>query len=547
MTSHASLRLLSALLIAGWLAPVVTAGLAGVGVPIVPAVILAVAIAGAATGWAVWVRRGVDWILDVFLAGPRIWLVIMLAGAVAACVWNARLTVFMIDSSRVSCSYEPGDPFLRGHSCFSSYAEGARFAAAGGVNIYETKLYAPETTAGPRRVIGGNLRVDPYHYPPPFLLLPAAIRLAAPEFAATRAVWFMVQALLLAAALVMVSRWIGGVPGAWAAATGWLVLASPPVLMTLQVGNFQVTVYSLAIIAFVLVSTGRELSGAAILAYAAIGKIVPGVLVLFLLAARRWRAVAYTAAFSLLLCAITIGWFGWKPMADFIGYEMPKIASGAAFPQTERVATPLVNLSVYGETVRWRRLLEAWFGIKWFGPEVGRPIASLYGLIVVLLTIGAGWLVGKRGWLAPGTAGTGEAGQLTPETRIRLAQLVLALLSLLAFRSPFVGSIYGYLAPMWLLTLLAAEAPSAKKRAGWLAAFGMLGAASLLIPSPPPPPTNVAPSPAWLLTASVTFMAVLLLNLGVVARVMRIAWRRETEVEAPPLGAAVAARAGLDG
>ena len=160
-----------------------------------------------------------------------------------------------------------------------------------------------------------------YHYPPPFLLLPAAIRLVAPEFLATRAVWFMLQSLLLAAALVMVSRWIGGVPGAWAAALGWLVLASPAVLMTLQVGNFQVTVYSLAIIAFVLIATGRELTGASLLAYATVGKIVPGVLVLFLLTARRWRAVIYTAAFSLLLGAITVGAFGWKPIGDFIWYR----------------------------------------------------------------------------------------------------------------------------------------------------------------------------------------------------------------------------------
>ena len=237
-------------------------------------------------------RRGVDWILDVFLAGPRIWLVVMLAAAIAACVWNARLTVFMIDSGRVNCSFAPSDPFSTRHSCFSAYAEGARFAAAGDVNIYETGLYAPNTKAGVRRLIGGNLRVDPYHYPPPFLLAPAAIRLVAPEFAATRAVWFMMQSLLIAAALVMVSRWIGGVPGAWAAASGWLMLASPTVLLTLQAGNFQVTVYSLAMIALVLVSTGRELSGAAMLAYATVGKIVPGVLVLFLLTARRWRAAA---------------------------------------------------------------------------------------------------------------------------------------------------------------------------------------------------------------------------------------------------------------
>jgi alpha-1,2-mannosyltransferase len=551
MASHAVavLRIISAILIAGWLAPVLTAGLAGLGVPTVLAGASAVVVAAAATAWAVWVRRGVDWILDVFLAGPRIWLVIMLAAAGAACVWNARLTVFMIDSSRVNCSYEPGDPFLRGHSCFSAYAEAARFAEAGDVNIYEPKLYAPETTAGPRRMIGGNLRVDVYHYPPPFLLLPGAIRLAAPEFAATRAVWFMVQSLLLAAALVMISRWIGGVPGAWAAASGWLVLASPAVLSTLQAGNFQVTVYSLAIIAFVLVTTGRELSGAAILAYATAGKIVPGVLVLFLLTARRWRAVAYTAAFSLLLCAITVAWFGWTPMRDFIWYEMPKLASGEAFPQAERLSTSLANLSVYGETVRLRRLLAAWFGVNWLGPEVGRPIASVYGIIVVLLTAGAGWLVGKRGWLARGTGparGTrprDEAASLSPETRIKLAQMVLALLSLTAFRSPFVGSIYGYLGTMWLLTLLAAEASTAMKRAGWLAGFGIVAAAMLFTPSPVPQQTLIPPPQAWMVVTSVMFSSVLLLNLGVVARTMAMAWRHEAE--APPLGAAVAARAAL--
>jgi hypothetical protein len=545
--SVASFRFISALLIAGWLAPVLTAGLVGLGLPIVPAAMLAVAIAGAATAWAVWLRRGVDWIIDVFLAGSRIWLVMIVAAGVAACVWNGRLTVFMIDSSRVNCSYKPGDAFLAGHSCFSAYAEAARFAAAGDVNIYDSLLYAPETTAGPRRIIGGNLRVDVYHYPTPFLLLPGAIRLAAPEFVATRMVWFMMQALLLAAALVMISRWIGGVPGAWAAALGWLVLASPPVLMTLQAGNFQVTVYSLAIIAFVLVVTGRELTGAALLAYGAVGKIVPGVLVLFLLAARRWRAVIYSAAFSLVLFGITVAVFGWKPIGDFIWYEMPRIASGEAFPQTERIGTPLVNLSVDGETVRLRSLFAAWFGLHWFGPEAGRAIASLYGLIVVLLTAGAGWFAGQRGWLTTGSVrrGQGESPTLTPETRIKLAQLALALLSLMAFRSPFVGSIYGYLGTTWLLTLLAAEATTAATRAGWLAGFGIVTAAAWLIPSPLPPQVQTPPPLQWFVVASVMFSSVLLLNLGIVTRFVAIAWKREAV--APPIGAtAVAARAGLD-
>jgi hypothetical protein len=323
------------------------------------------------------------------------------------------------------------------------------------------------------------------------------------------------------------------------------------VLMTLQVGNFQVTVYSLAMIAFVLIATRRELTGAALLAYATVGKIVPGVLILFLLTARRWRAAILTAAFSLLLCAITVALFGWKPVGDFIWYEMPKLASGEAFPQTERISTSLQNLSVYGETVRLRRLLEAWFGLNWFGPEVGRAIASLYGLIVVLLTAAAGWLAGQRGWLTKAAGSRGEVGSpmvttattLTPEARMQLAQLVLALLSLTAFRSPFVGSIYGYLGTMWLVTLLAAEAPTAMKRGGWLAGFGLLAAAMWLTPTPIPQQTQIPPPLPWMAVTSVMFSSILLLNLGVVARTLAIAWRREAE--APPIGAAVGARAGL--
>ena len=193
--------------------------------------------------------------------------------------------------------------------------------------------------------------------------------------------------------------------------------------------------------------------------------------------------------------------------------------------------------------MRLRRLLAAWFGLNWFGPEVGRPIASLYGLIVVLLTAGAGWLAGQRGWLAMGSGRRGmvESLTLTPETRIRLAQLVLALLSLTAFRSPFVGSIYGYLGTMWLLTLLAAEAPTAMKRGGWLAGFGLLAAVMWLTPTPVPQQTQIPPPLPWMVAASVAFWSVLLLNLGVVARTMTFAWRRA--VVAPPLGAAVAARA----
>jgi hypothetical protein len=68
------LRIITGLLIACWLTPVLTAGLAGLGLPIVAAAGLALFVGGASTVFAVWQRRGADWILGELLSGSRIWL-----------------------------------------------------------------------------------------------------------------------------------------------------------------------------------------------------------------------------------------------------------------------------------------------------------------------------------------------------------------------------------------------------------------------------------------------------------------------------------------
>jgi hypothetical protein len=64
-----------------------------------------------------------------------------------------------------------------------------------------------------------------------------------------------------------------------------------------------------------------------------------------------------------------------------------------------------------------------------------------------------------------------------------------------------------------------------------------------LTPTPIPQQTQIPPPLPWMAVTSVMFSSILLLNLGVVARTLAIAWRREAE--APPIGAAVGARAGL--
>jgi len=115
------------------------------------------------------------------------WLAAMwVALCAAALLQLGRASVFAWDATRAEYSASPATPFRVEHSCLTAYAEAARFAAQGGVDIYDANLYRP---GGIARHLG-PLRVDPYHYPPPFLLLPAAVRAVAPGFFQTRVLWF---------------------------------------------------------------------------------------------------------------------------------------------------------------------------------------------------------------------------------------------------------------------------------------------------------------------------------------------------------------------
>ena len=92
------------------------------------------------------------------------------ATAVVAVVLLFRMGVFMVDPGRTTWSIQPDDKWRREHSCLTAYTEAARLLSEGTANVYERTLYAD-----PDRFIGG-LKVDAYHYPPPFLLLPSAIQ-----------------------------------------------------------------------------------------------------------------------------------------------------------------------------------------------------------------------------------------------------------------------------------------------------------------------------------------------------------------------------------
>lgn len=462
-----------------WLTAPLAVGAGGLGLPRVPAIV-AGAIAAAIS--ALFASRALH---RRFAGSVSRSLGVALVAASALAIFRiGTIAVFMADVQRVEYSTRPNEEFRRTHSCFSAYAESARFADEEELNIYERAIYIP---SGGQRSIG-PLKVDPFHYPPPFLLIPEALRVAAPDFWDLRRLWFAMQAVTLVAAVGGLAAWIGGVHGGFALLAGILVLASPHTVATLQQGNFQITAVVLAVVAIALLMSDRTATGSGLLAYAALAKIFPGVLVVPLIAARRWRLLAGIAAAGAVLVVLTVVVIGVRPFQDFVSTALPDISSGSAFPQAEVPAQSRVNWSFYGETVRLRLL-----GVSWLTKPRGLMLTQLYGLAVVALAAWVGWK--RRFDLSMGA------------DRLALLQGSLALVNLASCRSPFVGVVYGSIGTLWVIGLTAASMPTEARRAAWFTGFVILAWSTWLVPGP-----GVPAPPAWVWISGLQLLACIAAN-----------------------------------
>ena len=450
------MRLVVAAAITLWLTPVIAAGVyvfAG-------SAAASVAIAFVLAAGAAWLTapRLADTIAPA-VRRPAVAVIVAILAA-AAIAQIARMSIYMANPARTDCSYFASDPWRSRHACMTAYAEAMRFSAQPGTNIYEMGLYEPRTI--------GPLKVDSFHYPPPFLLLPAAVHAIGPDVFEFRALWYVLQALMLAAVVFGLAQWIGGPPGAYAAAGGVLAFGTPQFLFALQQGNVQSTAMPIAALGLVLLWRRRPGAGAPLLAYMAAAKIFPGILVVWLAAARQWKAVAATAVCGAAVVALTLGIFGTRPFEDFVRHELPRISNGEAFPQSETIGIA-PNLSVYGNTVRLRAL-----GLASLTRPRGLAIASIYGVLVIALAALAGWRY--------------RPDFETERGRLRFVQVALALLLLASMRSPFVG-FYGFMAAVWLGVLIAAEQRTDRAVLFTWLAVAVFSGAHLLIPSPLRPTT----------------------------------------------------------
>ncbi len=407
-----------------------------------------------------------------------------------AVVQVARMSVYMADPHERWGALSPSADFMATHSCLTSYVHGVQLARAGDANIYDDRYgSSPEAPPElPSRIDPGPLTMDTYEYPPQFLVIPRVMVALTTDFMAIRAVWFALTALVFAAVGVALARWLGGDIDRRARLLLPAVAMSPPALIVAYFGNFQLMAMALSALAMLAIYSGRTRSGSLLLALMIGAKIFPGILGVYLIAARRFAAVAWTAAFGVLHVLVTYLLFGARPFVDFFAYHLPRLASGETFAFLSEPMPTMSNLGVFGVPFKLRVL--GWAGSEAEAWALAGRISWAYTLVVVLVAALAGW---RR----PATR--------DPRERMHLLCGWFGLLALGAMRSPFAPP-EALIPVVWAFSLRAA----ASRRRAEVVAITLLWIASLIV-IPVPTPITAAIS---LLTQSLVYAACMWLALA---------------------------------
>jgi len=194
--------------------------------------------------------------------------------------------------------------------------------------------------------------------------------------------------------------------------------------------------------------TGSKLVAAIVaVGIATVSKLFPGLLLVYLLVQRKWRALAWTVGLCVALIAISLVDTGWAPYKAFLDH-LPRLLGGEAFTAFRNPWAVAHNFSVPGMALKLRL-----FGMTGASFGAMKIVGWIYSLILLAATV----FVARR--------------TLTREQE-PLAWLTILILA--SLRSPFLP-LYAVIPVLWLLTLLAATVtPTFKTLFGVLVAWGML-------------------------------------------------------------------------
>ncbi len=409
-------------------------------------------------------------------------------------VQSARLSIFMADPS-FDFWLTTRDPVWAKHMCMPAYIEGADLLRQGAPNIYDARYYLVMDRSAKPGLTVRNMDAwagDPFQYPPAFLVFPRLALAATDDFAVLRTLWYVVQVFLFLGVAITLCLWIGGSAGGTAALLIPAVWISIPGIQSLQYGQFHMAALSLALAGMLAFERRRNAAGGLLLAIATLAKIFPGVLVLWLIAQQRWRAVDWTAGCTIAVTAIAMMTLGVAPFLDFVHYQLPRLANGRAFDFS--AAWPELRAPFIANNLSPAAMVEKLgeLHVPGMTRAAGLGVLRLYTLALVAFVL--------------------VAGRRRVEARQDLAVVWLALLNLAAFQSYGAWGDYVTLGSAWALTLAASSQwPAART---WSLPAGLLGAAWIacfLVPGVQPIP-DLLPSPVAMILTLLVAAIVIALN-----------------------------------
>ena len=245
---------------------------------------------------------------------------------------------FIIDPNLARWNSAPWTPQRSNHSCVSSYwvaCDRVRSAR----DIYAEEIYSlPQTDPSAPRVGRplGPLIVDQYEYPPSFLVLPRLIAAVTGDFWVFRRVWFALNLAVVVAAVILVAARFDRVLATHALWLTPFVLLASSNIITLVMGNVQLAIVAMSMIAMLMFERQRHATGGVLLAYAVVSKLYPGLLLLYLLLRRDWRALAWTTVFAMAFVVVSIADFGAGPYRRILDAhaEAPERGGVSSLPQS---------------------------------------------------------------------------------------------------------------------------------------------------------------------------------------------------------------------
>ena len=417
---------------------------------------------------------------DLTLAGKgtRVLFLLWLGCSLFGGYRMANLSPYMNDAADKSHAFVPKirdlpdpdltKPFLDRHCCFTCYAIAAHLAGERVENVYDRKRYRDtENKTEIHETIGEVLTIDTYQYPPPFLILPRLLQAVTSDFFHMRTLWFGMNLVLLAATFLAFVAWLGD----WSFRAYWFVwpalLTASTMVSTLVVGNAHLFIILISLLSLVAFEKRRHMLGGALLGFGLVSKLFPGLLVLYLVARRRWRAFFWTCGASAIYVIATFVMFGTRPFSAFAAYQAPRLQSGEAFSFAfGRLRPTINNSSVLGIVYKLARL--DLYSIEAAGGIAKVVTWAFSGLLVVV----AVWVGLRQGRGSP-RGGLGRETSSSEMTRMWSARVWIALLVLAQLRSPFLPWSYGNVAVIWLVVMmLRRDCRAAKRFPSRLDAFG---------------------------------------------------------------------------